>query len=344
MTLWQLLFLTAACWPGGAVAQPMPLPTPAPMLAPVADVPAAPDDGTQIQPFDIDASRRMAVPVMVGDQGPFSFLVDTGAERSVISRELADRLALPRGAPLRLATISGLATAPSYRVASLSLADLRLDPFDAPALYGRNIGAAGLIGVDMLQGHRVLIDFRRETMRMTPVARRARAIIRDDDAIVVSARNRAGRLILSDGRVEGRRVFLIVDTGAQTSIGNLALMRLVTARRAHRGGASDVSLTAVTGASVTAQQLVLRAITVEELTLNDLPVSFTDADAFRALGLADQPAMLLGMDALRLFDRLEIDYVNNRIIFDPPAMGSGPSGARYAAAHRAPTRNNSDGG
>ena len=43
------------------------------------------------------------------------------------------------------------------------------------------------------------------------------------DAIVVTARNSAGRLILSDARIDGRRVDVIVDTGAQTSVGNPAL-------------------------------------------------------------------------------------------------------------------------
>ena len=56
-----------------------------------------------VQPFDLDATRRMAVQVMVGGQGPFSFLVDTGAERTVIARELAERLKLVEGEKLKVA-------------------------------------------------------------------------------------------------------------------------------------------------------------------------------------------------------------------------------------------------
>ena len=82
---------------------------------------------------------------MVGGKGPFSFLVDTGAERTVIARELAERLGLAEGAKLRLATIGGSATVPSYRIAALQMAKLHLASVEAPAFFGRHIGAAGLI-------------------------------------------------------------------------------------------------------------------------------------------------------------------------------------------------------
>ncbi|MBA4748315.1 MAG: retroviral-like aspartic protease family protein, partial [Sphingopyxis sp.] len=284
-----------------------------------------------IQPFDIDASRRMSVPVMIGAQGPFAFIVDTGAERTVIARELANRLTLAEGAPLRLATISGPMTAPSYRVAALAMTNLTLAPFEAPALYGNHIGAAGLLGVDMLHGRRVLIDFRKEEMRISASRRSQRPLIRDDDAIVVTARNLAGRLILSDARIDGKRVDVIVDTGAQTSIGNLAMMRLVRKRKQNRFPFVATELTGVSGDTIAAQMTVLRRIDIEGLDVNDLSISFADSHAFRALGLGDRPAMLLGMDALRLFDRIEIDYANKRIILDLPDDAARPGGQRLAA-------------
>jgi predicted aspartyl protease len=288
-----------------------------------------------IQPFDIDVSRRMAVPVTIGGKGPYSFLVDTGAERTVISRELANRLSLVAGQELRLATISGPATAPSYRVASLAMTDLTLAPFEAPALHGNHIGAAGLLGVDMLQGRRVLVDFRKEEMRIGPSRRNQRSQIRDGDAIVVTARNQAGRLILSDARIDGKRVDVIVDTGAQTSIGNLAMMRLVRQRGQNRFPFTPSELSGVNGETITAERTVLRRVEIEGIDVNDLTVSFADSHAFRALGLVDRPAMLLGMDGLRLFDRIEIDYANKRIILDLPDDAGRSGGQRLAARPKA---------
>src|SRR3546814_13364646 len=44
-----------------------------------------------------DAQARMTVPVSIGTTGPYNFIVDTGSERSVVSRELAGQLNLAAG-------------------------------------------------------------------------------------------------------------------------------------------------------------------------------------------------------------------------------------------------------
>ncbi|AQA00952.1 hypothetical protein BWQ93_16605 [Sphingopyxis sp. QXT-31] len=315
----------------GASQPPAPPAVPAP-AATLIDDPALTSEVTPfIQPFDLDATRRMAVQVMVGGQGPFSFLVDTGAERTVIARELADRLGLAEGEKLRLATIGSSAVVTSYRVAALSMTGLHMTPFDAPAFSGRHIGAAGLIGVDMLENRRILINFRSESMEILETRRRARPIIDDDDAIVVTARNMAGRLILSDARIDGKRVDVIVDTGAQTSVGNLALQRLVASRRQHSFPFFSTVLNAVSGEEVPATRTAIKRITISGADVNDLPVSFADSQAFRALGLEERPALLLGMDSLSLFDRVEIDFPNKRVIFELPTGASRENRQRFAA-------------
>lgn len=315
--------------------------TPAPADPPAAPAaaPAQPEEGALppitvmpfIQPFDLDASRRMSVKVMVEGKGPFSFLVDTGAERTVIARELAERLGLAEGAKLKLATIGGSAMVPSYRVAALQMSNLHLASVEAPAFFGRHLGAAGLIGVDMLEKRRILIDFRKESMSILETRMRARPIIRDDDAIVVTARNMAGRLILSDARLNGKRVDVIVDTGAQTSVGNIALQKLVAAQRQNRLPFTPTILDAVTGEAVPAMRTAIKRIVISGMDVNDLPVSFADSQAFRALGLDERPALLLGMDSLSLFDRVEIDFPNKRVVFDLPDEASQRTKIRFAA-------------
>lgn len=329
-----LALLLAAPLLAGA-SQPPAEPGPAPTATAQPDEsPAPPVLVTPfVQPFDLDATRRMSVKVMVGGQGPFSFLVDTGAERTVIARELAARLGLVEGEKLRLATIGGSATVPSYRVAALQMSNLHLAAVDAPAFFGRHIGAAGLIGVDMLENRRVLIDFRSESMQVLETRRHARPIIHDEDAIVVTARNSAGRLILSDARLNGRRVDVIVDTGAQTSVGNLALQKLVADKRANRFPFVATTLGAVTGEAVPAMRTAIKRIDVNGMDINDLPVSFADSQAFRALGLQDRPALLLGMDSLALFDRIEIDFPNRRVVFDLKDEGAAREAKQRFAAN-----------
>ncbi len=332
---WTALFAAPVLIGASQTPPAPPLAATAPTAADAIDPLVEPATSSEIvpfiQPFDLDATRRMSVQVMVGGKGPFAFLVDTGAERTVIARELAARLGLAEGAKLKLATIGGSATVPSFRVAALQMSNLHLASVDAPAFHGRHIGAAGLIGVDMLEERRVLIDFRKESMQIMETRRRAPSLIKDDDAIVVTARNSAGRLILSDARLHGKRIDVIVDTGAQTSVGNMALQRLVAERRANRLPFAATELTAVTGEDVPALRTAIKRIVINGMDVNDLPVSFADSQAFRVLGLHDRPALLLGMDSLSLFDRVEIDFPNRRVVFDLPDGATRQTGQRFAA-------------
>ncbi len=186
----------------------------------------------------------------------------------------------------------------------------------------------------MLENRRILIDFRKESMSILETRKRARPLIRDDDAIVVTARNMAGRLILSDARLDGRRVDVIVDTGAQTSVGNLALQEMVAKSRQNRLPFTPTVLGAVTGEAVPATRTAIKRIVINGMDVNDLPVSFADSQAFRALGLVERPALLIGMDSLSLFDRVEIDFPNKRVVFDLPDAAQRQTGQRFAATMR----------
>jgi hypothetical protein len=52
--------------------------------------------------------------------------------------------------------------------------------------------------------------------------------------------------------------------------------------------------------------------------MRDVPIAYADAPAFAALGLKDKPVLSLGMQHLRMFDRVAIDFSKQRILFDVP--------------------------
>src|SRR3546814_2781675 len=102
-------------------------------------------------------------------------------------------------------------------------------------------------------------------MGILETRRRARPIIRDSDAIIVTARNSAGRLILSDARLYGKRIDVIVDTGAQTSVGNIALQELVAAKRANRLPFVPTPRGAVPGEEMPPVRTAIRLIVIHGL-------------------------------------------------------------------------------
>src|SRR3546814_14302586 len=111
----------------------------------------------------------------------------------------------------------------------------------------------------------------------------------------------------------------------------LALQKLVAAKRANRLPFLPTTLGAVTGEAVPAVRTAIRRIVINGMDVNDLPVSFADSQAFRALGLVERPALLLGMDSLSLFDRFEIGFPNQRTLFDLPQGVSRDRGRPFAA-------------
>src|SRR6185436_19597067 len=68
--------------------------TPAPPVAAPAVAGVEPISDVEVIDLQAERYRRMTVPVTIGGEGPFRFMLDTGAQATVVSRDLADRLML----------------------------------------------------------------------------------------------------------------------------------------------------------------------------------------------------------------------------------------------------------
>lgn len=288
-------------------------------------------DAAIIEEFAIDKSDRMTVQVQVNGSEAVPFIVDTGAERTVIANDLARKLALESGPILTLATISGKTRVNSFFIEKLTTASVNLEGLEAPGLERSHLGAYGLLGIDSLEENRVFLDFANKKMDVLPSRKTRSKTKLESGMIVVTAKKKAGRMIISSAKIDGIKVDIILDTGAQSSMANLALRDKL--RRRHRTVEFiPVKMRSVTGSILNGEYTQLRQIEVGGLTINDLPVTFADNYAFTALDLQARPAILLGMDALKLFDRVLIDFSNRRVGFDPPKGVSRDTPARLASA------------
>lgn len=296
------------------------------------DAPAAIEEAPAIiEQFGIDRSDRMTVQVQVNGSAAVPFIVDTGAERTVIANELAKELALESGPTLTLATISGKAKVNSFFIEKLTTAAVNLQGLEAPGLERSNLGAYGLLGIDSLEDNRVLLDFAKQKMDVLPSRKTRGKTKLENGMIVVTAKKKAGRMIISSAKIDGIRIDIILDTGAQSSMANLALRDRL--RRRHRTGEFvPVKMRSVTGSILNGEYTQLKQIEVGGLTINDLPITFAENYAFTALQLQERPAILLGMDALKLFDRVLIDFGNRRVGFDLPKGVERRSVSRMASA------------
>jgi hypothetical protein len=95
-------------------------------------------------------------------------------------------------------------------------------------------------------------------------------------------------------------------------MGNAALRRKLLRKPVR---SQSIALTGVTGQTVMADYSTIDRVMIGSLTITSLPIALTAVDAppFRQFGLADRPAILLGMDALTLFRRVDIDFANREV-------------------------------
>jgi len=290
---------------GGARAQ-----DPTPPTAQTPESLAAPETLKLSQ----DPSLRLTLAVMVNGRGPYNFLVDTGSDRTLISRELAAALALPPGAQVRIREVAGADDASTVQIDRLAIGNRVVRHIEAPALSAENIGAAGMLGVDALRDLHVVMDFK--AMHLSTAPSRAEAV--DPRTIVVHGKNRLGQLILTHSNVRGVPILVIVDSGSEVSIGNQALLKLLTKHALSPKPPETTQIVDVTGRKLTIEQDQIAEADVGGLVVRNMSLAFADLPIFRYLGLADTPALFLGMDVLGQCERVSVDMRRREATFTLP--------------------------
>jgi predicted aspartyl protease len=277
-----------------------------------AEDPLLPPGDTELVKTIDDRHNRMTVPVQIGTHGPFRFLIDTGSERTVLSRQVAATIGLPIAGNGVVVGVAGSQAVELVDVEEISLGKRTYYTLSAPLLEQQHIGADGIVGLDSLQDQRVLIDFPKDTITIGDAASRGGS---RGFEIVVNARRRSGQLIMTNAVVDGVHTDIVIDTGSDSSIGNMALRNALTRRRK----AEQTMLYSVTGQQLSADLIMASTIEVTGLQLHNTYLAFADSPAFHRLELVKRPAMLLGMAQLRMFRRVAIDFAKRRILFDLPS-------------------------
>ncbi len=328
--------MRALCWSVGLIAAAFAAPLHAQTRTTVLEAVSQPqpvDSSSQAQDYRIkrDANDRMTVAVRLSGSGPYRFLVDTGSERTVISRDLAHRLRLVDGRNVTVHSVIGSSGVRTVDIPSLMIGSRPFAVFGAPALEASHIGADGMLGIDSLRKQQVLFDFKSGTMSVTPAQVRIEPI--DGEVIVVRARSRRGRLIFTEARLNGQKVVIVVDTGSQVTIGNHALQRTLRGKQL-LPSSRPVTLHSVTGETMIADMAMVDDLDVGGFQLKELPVAFADAYIFKQLDLAHKPTLLLGMNALRAFDQVSIDFAARKVRFVLPGTSSNEPEAKTRLAAR----------
>lgn len=261
---------------------------------------------------------RMALRVSINGRRGAVFVLDTGAGRTVIAEDLAQAWNLPARPPVLVHGLTAAQVAPTVHIDRLSFGGRRLHDIDAPVFPRQLLAADGLMGLDVLGRFRLDLNISARRVKLTPSG--------PDVVAIGSAGHRATRLpsperparhgrfgtLILRGAAEGRPIDVFVDTGAQYSIGNMALLAAVGGDPA---GLEQVTVYGVTGQVLAAASGHVRDLRLGTQRLGPTPLLFADLHAFQVLELVERPALLIGADLLYRFREVTLDFGRSRMAF-----------------------------
>jgi hypothetical protein len=185
----------------------------------------------------------------------------------------------------------------------------------APSLPFASDGVDGVLGVDWLKGQRLVLGFK--TRRLEILA--SREDRPEKDQVIVPARRRLGQLTIIDADLSGRRISAIIDSGAQLTLCNSALRKLVLDAERRKGQPVEhqkIGLETLAGEPFTGEMFYLPFVRLGGLHLGNVPVVYADMHVFDIWGLKTTPALVLGMDLLTQFETVSLDFGRSQVRFD----------------------------
>lgn len=288
------------------------------MLAP-SMAKAAAESESQPHPEDetiqgiADLQHRLTLETSLDGKGPYRFLVDTGADRSVIADDVAVSLGLLSGIDVVVQGIARSLPAPTVHLRNLSFGRIVIENLPVPVLPRRWLGADGYLGLDVIDGRKVTFDF--VNQRLTVDKSNAYSTWIPPNEEIVRVDGSSGRLTAVNCMVDGVRAFAFIDSGAEYSIGNTRLFSEL-----QKAGATYISEEIIPVIGVTGGQAPGRLTAISTIRLG--PIHFlhsnlliSDLQVFDVWGLADKPALFLGMNFLKQTSAVTIDYVRKELRF-----------------------------
>jgi hypothetical protein len=253
-----------------------------------------------------DRIGRILVPITVNGQGPFRFVLDTGANRTVLTPRLAATLGLEVSASRKaiLSGVTGSATVPTVYVEQVKAGDVVLERQHLPVADSLSPDVQGILGVDALADTRIRVEFDSAKIQI----RRAHGGAAGADGLTrIPTQCRLKRLLMIKATVGRVPVSAVFDTGSQYTLANAALRaRLGLPARVAASNATEVI--GETLARQPGEKHVVPMIRMGSMQTLNPTVIIGDFHVFRFWDLDDEPAIVIGMDLIGTLETLLIDY------------------------------------
>jgi predicted aspartyl protease len=117
-----------------------------------------------------------------------------------------------------------------------------------------------------------------------------------------------------DADANGEKIWVIVDTGAQNSVANSRL-RSVLVKRNPATDIKPIEMIDVLGKRTPAEYTIVDRLRIGGIAMGNAAIAFADVHPFRIFELHRKPSMLLGVESLRSFRRVSVDFATRKVKF-----------------------------
>jgi predicted aspartyl protease len=262
-----------------------------------------------VAPTTRDRIGRIWAPVLINGKGPYRLVLDTGATRSAVIQRVVDDAGLPvRAKPVRLRGVTGSAIVPAVMADTLEFGELVIENATLPVVADAFGGADGVLGAEGMKNKRIHIEFLKDRISIV----RSHGAAAPAGFSTVPFRYGVNRGLRVEVMVGPVRTTALIDSGAQVTVGNLALREALARRRGEKDPYDD----AIIGVTEDVQQAVrvrIPSIVAGDLLVKNAEILFSDLHIFEHWQLLSKPALIIGMDVLGALDTLVIDYRRNEL-------------------------------
>jgi len=270
-------------------------------------------------PTRIDRIGRIVVPVTINGQGPFRFIVDTGASRSTVAPSVVSRLGLSQAAETQIEVngITGTAQVPAVSIASLRSGEVALDGQSFPVLWESMMaGADGILGAAGLTRQVLSVDFEHNKVSLSDATGTSGPI----GYTRIRAHRLSGGLLAVPAHVGRISVTAVIDTGSQRTLGNLALRDAMNVLPRPGMPMQVATVYGATTEVVQGETQVAPIISIEQLRIADVTLTFGDFHIFDVWQLREAPTLIIGMDILGTVGGITIDFKHQYVYFQGRGM------------------------
>jgi predicted aspartyl protease len=259
-----------------------------------------------------DAQPLILLPVQVNGDGPFEFILDTGAGTSLLSSDLAKKLKIKIISTKEGQSAGGKISVSLAKVDSLAVGQAKLDDVDVGIVdlthIGNTIGTKidGDIGYNFLKHFRITIDYHDCEIRLDE-PRRIQRLGRSSKAEVpMRLASLAKPLLLVDVHANGHGPFqFAIDTGTSTTAIAPELAQQLGLK------SSPVGPLTTGGAQVNVTAGTLESFKVGRAGVDDLVVVVADFFATLSQAVGAKLDGIVGYNFLRNF-RVVMDYPSEK--------------------------------